>query len=238
MVQGSDAGGELVEIDEEGKRKRSISRPREEARDAYNRLSRIYDFLTSGGEEKIKKSGIELLNPSDGERVLEIGCGTGKGLLEIAQRIGSDGRVFGIDISEGMLEIAARRINEAGLSETISITRGDAVNLPYDDGTFDAVFMSFTLELFSQSDIALVLAECIRVLKPDGRIGIVAMSEKSKEGFMKKAYLWAHNRFPKYVDCRPIFAGNTLSENGLGISISKLEYLFGLPVEIVVGRKI
>lgn len=213
------------------------SRPREEAREAYNRLSRIYDFLTSGAEERIRNQGIDLLNPSRGEFILEMGCGTGKGLLRIAEGTGKEGHVSGIDISEGMIEIASGRISRSGLSEYISVTRGDAVNLPYDNESFDAVFMSFTLELFSEEDMAKVIGECRRVLKPGGRIGVVSMSKKGEETLMRKAYLWAHIRFPKYVDCRPIYAEKTISDSGFGIIHSRLERIYGLPVEIVTGVK-
>lgn len=212
-------------------------RPREEAKKAYDHLSRIYDFLTSGREEKLKGHGVTILDPVENEKILEIGCGTGSSLISLAEKVGPGGRVHGIDISEGMLRIARRKVADSGFSKRVELTMGDAIQLPYEDKYFDAVFMSFTLELFSTHDIPVILEEGRRVLKEEGRICVVTMSDKGKNTLMKRAYLWFHRRLPKYVDCRPILTEKIISENGFRVVESLPGSLYGLPVEIVLAKK-
>ena len=64
--------------------------------------------------------------------------------------------------------------------------------------------MSFTLELFEPADVALVLADIRRVIRPTGRLGVVAMAESASSNAMIDAYKWLHRHFPHFVDCRPI----------------------------------
>jgi ubiquinone/menaquinone biosynthesis C-methylase UbiE len=147
-----------------------ISRSKEQARQSYNSMSRFYGFLSNGSEKKFVKTAIEgFLKPQEGERVLEPGFGSGQVLAALAKAVGDEGKAYGIDISDGMVEVTRKRLQKEGLNKRVELTRGDAADLPYEDGFFDAVFMSFTLELFDAPEIPVVLKECWRVLKEDGR---------------------------------------------------------------------
>ncbi|HZK92990.1 MAG TPA: methyltransferase domain-containing protein [Prolixibacteraceae bacterium] len=215
-----------------------VTRSKEEAKASYNMMSKWYDMLASSAERKYKDTGLQKLCAKEGEVVLEIGFGTGHCILALAQSVGSSGRIYGIDISEGMCDIARSRIKKAGLSERVKLECGDAVKLPFEANLFDAIFMSFTLELFDTPEIPAVLNDCKRVLRTGGRICVVAMSKKGKANVMIKLYEWLHKKFPKYVDCRPIFVQKTLEDTDFQILDITEMSMWGLPVEIIAAKKV
>ena len=214
-----------------------VTRTRQEAKSHYDRLSGWYDLLTDRSERKTRDLGLKLLRVGEGERALVIGSGTGHGVLSLARAVGDTGKVYGIDISEGMLEVARERVLGSGLAERVELQCGDATALPFAPEFFDAVFMSFTLELFDTPEIPVVLRECRRALKVGGRICIVAMSRQGKERLMVKLYEWAHRKIPGYVDCRPIYVGEAIEQAGFQVVEVINNSIWGLPVEIVKAEK-
>ena len=207
------------------------------ARVSYNRMSRWYDLLSNRFERKFRDTGLSMLEATGGETILEIGFGTGHSIVALARAVGNTGMVYGIDISDGMLQIANNGVIKAGLTETAHLERGDAMQLPFKEEFFDAIFMSFTLELFHSTEIPAVLSQCRRALKKDGRICVVSLSKKEEPGFMVKLYLWAHHKFPGLIDCRPIYVQADLEEAGFLTTEAKKIKALGFPVDIVLARK-
>jgi demethylmenaquinone methyltransferase/2-methoxy-6-polyprenyl-1,4-benzoquinol methylase len=164
---------------------------------------------------------LERLSVSEGETVLEIGFGTGHCLKRIAESVGPKGKAYGVDLSTGMMEISKERLEKAGLEDRVKLFCGDAANLPFDDSVFDAVFMSFTLELFDTPEIPKVLEQINRVLKPEGRLAVVSISKGNGESIFLRLYEWTHNKWPKYVDCRPIYVEQSLIDAGYQIKSKK-----------------
>lgn len=109
----------------------------------------------------------EILEPIPGERVLEVGPGTGYYTLPVADWLGPDGRLDVFDLQPEMLDHTMRRAGERGLAN-ITPTQGDARQLPYDDATFDAAYLVTVLGEIP--DQAAALGELRRVLKPTGRL--------------------------------------------------------------------
>jgi ubiquinone/menaquinone biosynthesis C-methylase UbiE len=108
-----------------------------------------------------------ILEPSPGERVLEIGPGTGYYTLDLAQWVGHEGAVEIFDLQQEMLDHTIRRARERGLWN-VSPTQGDAQKLPYDDDSFDAAILVTVLGEIPDQDAA--LGEIERVLRPGGRL--------------------------------------------------------------------
>jgi demethylmenaquinone methyltransferase/2-methoxy-6-polyprenyl-1,4-benzoquinol methylase len=215
-----------------------VNRSKEAARASYNRLSRWYDVIAGSTEQKYRDWGLKKLSAQPGEKILEIGFGTGHCLVALAKAVGSQGLVIGLDISDGMLAIARERLQQEGLIERADLHLGDAAKLDFiEAGSLDAIFMSFTLELFDNPEIPRVLQECYRILKPDGRIAVVSMTKTNPPGMAVRMYEWFHEVMPNYADCRPIFARRALEQQGFLIQDLSVSSMWGLPVEIVLGKK-
>jgi SAM-dependent methyltransferase len=101
-----------------------------------------------------------------GDRVLDVGCGTGVLAREALRRVGSEGEVVGLDLNEGMLAVAART------EPRIEWRQGDAASLPFADARFDVVVSQFALMYFSER--ATSLSEMWRTLASGGRLAIAA----------------------------------------------------------------
>jgi ubiquinone/menaquinone biosynthesis C-methylase UbiE len=213
-----------------------VTRSKAEARMFYTRISRFYDFSEGSFERKYIRMGLQKVSVREGDVVLEVGVGTGESIVEFARLVGPSGKVYGVDISEGMLEVTRTKLMETGLLDRVELVCEDAVHLSFQDGFFDAVFMSFTLELFDIPEIPRVLTECYRVLKNGGRIGVVSLSKK-EETVLSKMYEWLHGVFPRLLDCRPIFAQDALNEAGFVTQDAALISMWGLPVEVILGKK-
>ncbi len=213
-----------------------VLRSREETRAFYDKIAGVYDLLAERSEQPVRRAGLEMLRARPGEKILEIGFGTGRSLIDLARAVGPAGRVFGIDLSEKMREVAQRLAREKGLETRVELTCGDALHLPYGTHMFDGVFMSFTLELFDTPEIPLVLAECRRVLKTPGRIVVVGMSRLGPNGLMTEVFEWTHRHFPNYLDCRPILVHRAVEDAGFRVDESRVMKMW-INVELVRGRK-
>ncbi len=110
----------------------------------------------------------EVLAPQPGERVLEIGPGTGYYTLEVADWIAPGGRLDVFDLQPEMLEHTLRRARERGSEERIVPTQGDARDMPYEDASFDAVYLVTVLGEIPDQEAA--LREIARVLTTGGRL--------------------------------------------------------------------
>lgn len=205
----------------------------------YDRISDAYDLLADSNERPARLRGLHALNIQPGEKVLELGFGTGNEILDLAGLVGPSGLVAGIDISPGMLAVSQRKLARNPVEAPTDLQVGDARLLPWKDASFDAVYSSFTLELFPLEDIPTVLAQCRRVLRPGGRIGLVSMAKvkaDEKPSTLERAYIWMHRHFPHLVDCQPIDLLGYVKDAGFEIVQSIDMEIWTMPVAAVVGR--
>jgi ubiquinone/menaquinone biosynthesis C-methylase UbiE len=213
-----------------------VFQTKEQTRAFYNKISRVYDLLADRSEAPVRRAGLLLLRARAGERILEIGCGTGHSLVELAAGVGPKGLVLGLDLSNEMLRWAKANVRKARMAERVRLRCGDAAHMSYADESMDAVFMSFSLELFDTPEIAQVLGECKRVLRPGGRIVVVGMSKEGEHEALVGVFEWAHRHFPNFLDCRPIYVRGALEEAGFRI-VKALRKHMWIPVEVVLGVK-
>jgi demethylmenaquinone methyltransferase/2-methoxy-6-polyprenyl-1,4-benzoquinol methylase len=102
------------------------------------------------------------------------------------------------------------------------------------------VFSSFMLDLIDTPDLPIVLNECRRVLRSNGRVGLVSMSKACgarASNLIVKVYERAHCWLPALIDCRPIYVQTMLAAAGFHIDVAQTRSMWGLPVEIVIARK-
>lgn len=210
--------------------------PMEDTRAWYNRISGVYDILAWSDEKIPIEAGLQLLAIQRGERILEIGFGTGHAIISMAESTGAAGKIYGVDISDDMYQIAQSAVERAGFEDQVVLLRADARNLPFDNQFFDTVFLSFTLELFSDTDIPVLLRECRRVIRKGGTLCIVSLVKSESPGIAEWVYDQLHQIFPRYIDCHPIALSDVLSDTGF-IILKKEEFTIrGLPVEIALCR--
>jgi len=149
--------------------------------DAIYRVQRhIYD--ASRKYYLLGRDGLlDALVPSEGGTVLEVGCGTGRNLILAAERYPS-ARLFGVDVSNAMLQTAATSIERAGLADRITLKQGDAALLDtqalFGTAGFDRVFVSYALSMIPPWREALVRA--FAAVAPGGALHIVDFGEQSQ----------------------------------------------------------
>jgi demethylmenaquinone methyltransferase/2-methoxy-6-polyprenyl-1,4-benzoquinol methylase len=135
--------------------------------EGYDRMSAVLSF---GQDPRWRRALVAGLNPSPDQRVLDVATGTGLVAFELLHHSGCT--VVGLDQSEEMLGAARRRAARLpAMAERVRFVRGEAEQLPFADGEFDA--LTFTYLLRYVDDRAATMRELARVLKPGGRIGML-----------------------------------------------------------------
>ena len=123
---------------------------------------------------------IERAAPAPGERVVDIGCGTGATLLEVAPRVGPKGLVLGLDLSAPMLEVARRRVAEAGLA-AVELAQVDVQTHEFEPQSFDLALSRFGVMFFS--DPVGAFANLRTALRPGGRLAFVCWTDLDANPF-------------------------------------------------------
>jgi SAM-dependent methyltransferase len=116
---------------------------------------------------QLTQSALACARPQAGERVVDVGCGCGSTVLELARRVGAGGSVTGIDISEPMLAVAAERVHARHL-DNVTLLRADASQHPFEPEATDLIFSQFGVMFFNNP--AGAFANMRRALRRSGRL--------------------------------------------------------------------
>jgi len=160
----------------------------------FDNISHRYDFLNHflslGIDRGWRKKAIELIRPLNPKRLLDVATGTGDFAIEALSL--NPEKITGVDISAGMLEVGRKKIAERGFNDRIELILGDSENLPFADGSFDAVTVAFGVRNFENLERG--LQEIYRVLKPQGMLVVLEFSRPRKFPFRQ-----VYNFYFKFV---------------------------------------
>ena len=134
-------------------------------RNLYRKTARWYDTFIGPLTDELRATGLEMFPATQGMLVLDVGCGTGT-LLSLYQKAGC--RVFGIDSSPAMLEIARQKVGNRA-----ELRLGDASQMRYPDEIFDLVIAVLALHEMPAPTRSAVISEAKRIVKQDGRILVI-----------------------------------------------------------------
>jgi demethylmenaquinone methyltransferase/2-methoxy-6-polyprenyl-1,4-benzoquinol methylase len=163
-----------------------------QVRAMFDRIAGFYDLMnsvmTAGLHHRWRARAADLAALGPGESALDVACGTGDLAIELARRVGTGGEVIGSDFAEEMLERA--RAKDPGLIWEW----GNALELPYASGRFDAATVGFGARNFSDLDRG--LAEMTRVVKPGGRVVVLEITTPRKPPLSTFYRVWFDHVVP------------------------------------------
>jgi demethylmenaquinone methyltransferase/2-methoxy-6-polyprenyl-1,4-benzoquinol methylase len=145
----------------------------------FNNISHRYDFLNHflslGIDILWRKKAVRLLKPYQPKMILDIATGTGDFAIECLSL--NPDKIYGIDISDGMLEVGRTKLKKKALNQKIELLNGDSENINFPDKSFDAITVAFGVRNFEHLETG--LKEMHRVLKSGGVAAILEFSKPS-----------------------------------------------------------
>jgi len=199
----------------------------------YCWMSRLYGVHEGWFERTLRETALEMLSPRVGERILDIGCGTGYALSDLARRAGPSASVHGLDGSWAMIQRA--RVRTRDREASVHVSRADARALPYRTQSFDAVYSSGVLELYDAGTRVDILSEAKRVVRTSGRIVLATMHDDGRASWALGLYEWLREVLPGMIPCRPVNGGELASRVGLTVVRTEPVRLKGLvPIEVLL----
>ena len=208
--------------------------PQSDIGHVYDKLAGIYDVWGVLTESKARNRAIELAKIQNGTNVLEVAVGTGLAFYEMVKR-NPNGKNTGIDLSQGMLKKAEKRLKKlSGVNFTLGT--GTAFNLPMEDETVDVLMNNYMVDLMSEADMDKVLMEFRRVLKEHGRLVMVNMTMSERLG--SSLYNYVYNISPKLMGgCRGVTLSDKLKDHGFQVETREYYQQLLFPSEVILAHK-
>ncbi|WP_115124356.1 bifunctional demethylmenaquinone methyltransferase/2-methoxy-6-polyprenyl-1,4-benzoquinol methylase UbiE [Marinirhabdus gelatinilytica] len=170
---------------------------KEQVEQMFDTISGNYDGLNRvislGIDQKWRRKVVKLVAQTAPKSILDIATGTGDLALQFASKIPAE-HVVGLDLSEGMLSVARKKIEGKAISKKVSFVKGDSEQLPFEDNSFDAISVSFGIRNFENLEKG--LAEILRVLKPQGFFVILETSVPTSFPWKQGYYFYSKGILP------------------------------------------
>jgi ubiquinone/menaquinone biosynthesis C-methylase UbiE len=187
-------------------------------------MARYYDFimalLTFGREKTLRQMTTRLAQLKTGDRVLEVGCGTGTLTLAAKSQVGPSGEVAGIDIAPEMVAVASHKATRKGVH--VSFQVGSIENIPFPDNRFDAVICSFMIFHMPEDVRRKGFAEMHRVLKSGGHLFILDLALPDKPWQRRLVQMhFGHMMQHDVRELAPVLRENSFTE----IEMGKTEFM-------------
>jgi demethylmenaquinone methyltransferase/2-methoxy-6-polyprenyl-1,4-benzoquinol methylase len=205
----------------------------EEARRFYNRLGAGHDWADRY-EGRAKRRALLLLDLAPGQRVLNVGIGTGQVQAHIEAAIAPAGLAFGLDLAPVMLDTVQSRTRHTLLCES------DLRHLPFASACFDRIFSSYVLDLLSTRYLPGLLTGFRRVLKPGGWLVLVTLTEGVTLPSRALVALWkmAYAVSPVACGgCRPVQLAGLVHQAGFNQVRREVVVQLAVPSEIIVATR-
>ena len=166
---------------QEGRKAEQVERMFDHIAPAYDRLNHL---MSLGIDRLWRRRAIRWLRPFRPALVLDVATGTGDFAIQACRMLPS-ASLTGVDLSEGMMQVGRRKVEQAGLAARIDFQREDCEALTFSDSSFDAVTVAFGIRNFEHLDRG--LREMCRVLRPGGHLVILELSTPDRPP-MKQLY--------------------------------------------------
>lgn len=152
----------------------------------YHKYDSMNSIISFQQHKLWRKNVMKQMAVREGGSALDVCCGTGDWTLALSEQVGDTGKVIGLDFSENMLSVAKHKKEESN-ANNIQFIHGNAMELPFEDNTFDYVTIGFGLR--NVPDYLTVLKELHRVVKPEGIVVCLETSQPTLIGF-KQLYFF------------------------------------------------
>lgn len=169
----------------------------ERVHDVFQSIHKRYDMMNSvislQRHKSWRKDTMKRMDVQKGESALDVCCGTADWSLALSEAVGETGHVIGLDFSENMLAVGQTKVDKAEL-QNVELVHGNAMELPYEDDSFDYVTIGFGLR--NVPDYLTVLKEMRRVAKPGGKIVCLETSQPTIPGFKQMYFFYFRHVMP------------------------------------------